>query len=150
MNCICKMMYYFAAIYAFRKTSKRCPINILIKFKLKCLLLQAVKLCYYVTTAGINSARAMLEFFQKERYRSVRSEVKYSSLSAKNRRIDLLLIEYIFARLRESLSAYCIFDSHGDSIRCYRSFFGYVSGESQFLVRRLSIPFFPMPLLHLC
>lgn len=91
------MMYYLAAIYAFRKTSKRYPINILIKFKLKCLLLQAVKLYYYVTTAGINSARAMLEFFQKERYRSVRSKVKYSSLSAKNTRIDLLLSEYIFA-----------------------------------------------------
>lgn len=101
---------YFAAIYAFRKTSKRRPINILIEFRLKCLLLRAEKLYYYVKGIGINSARAVLEFLQNERYRSIRFEVKYSSLPSKNRRIDLLLIE--FARLRESLPEYCISDSH--------------------------------------
>lgn len=62
-----------------------------------------------VTEAETNGARAMLEFLQNGRYWSIRFEVKYSSLLLKNRRIDLLLIE--FARLHESLPEYCISDS---------------------------------------
>lgn len=115
-------MMHFAAIYAFWKTSKRCPVNILIKFRLKCLLPRAAKSCYYVTGAGINSARAVLEFLRKERYRSIRFEVKYSSLPSKNRRIDLLFIE--FARLHESLPEYCISDSYD---RRFRSMLSIIS-----------------------
>lgn len=63
----------------------------------------------FVTGAETNSARAMLEFLQNERYWSIRFEVKYSSLFSKNRRIDLLLIEFV--RLRVSLPENCISDS---------------------------------------
>lgn len=97
---------YFAAIYAFWKTFKRCLINFSIEFELKCLLLGTTLL---VTEAETNGARAMLEFLQNGRYWSIRFEVKYSSLLSQNRRIDLLLIEFV--RLRESLPEYCISDS---------------------------------------
>lgn len=138
---------YFAAIYAFRKTSKRRPINILIEFRLKCLLLRAEKLYYYVKGIGINSARAVLEFLQNERYRSIRFEVKYSSLPSKNRRIDLLLIE--FARLRESLPEYCISDSHDRRFDSMLSIIFRVRRWISILSSSTFYSFSPMPLSHL-
>lgn len=133
---------HFAAIYAFWKTSKRCPVNILIKFRLKCLLPRAAKSCYYVTGAGINSARTVLEFLRKERYWSIRFEVKYSSLPSKNRRIDLLFIE--FARLHESLPGYCISDSYDRRFDAIDHFS--VNLDSQFI----DFPFhFPQSLYHI-
>lgn len=55
----------------------------------------------FVTGVKTNGSRIMLEFLQNRRYQPIRFEVKYSSLLSKNRRIDLLLIEFV--RLRESL-----------------------------------------------
>jgi len=62
-----------------------------------------------VTGVKINGARAIFEFLQNGRYRSIWLEVKYSSLLSKNKRIDLLLIEFVC--LHESLPESTAFPS---------------------------------------
>jgi len=129
---------YFIAICAFWKTFKRCPINISNWIRVEMFTSLGNGATLLVTRVKTNGARTIFEFLQNGRYGSIWFEVKYSSLLSKNRRIDLLLIEFV--RLRASLPESTAFPS-----LVFGSMLSIISrerGESRLLVRRLSVPFF--------
>lgn len=126
----------FRDLCAFRKTFKRHPINILIEYGLKCLLLYGPRYGRVTRIENRAGARTLLEFPQNVRSSSIRLQVKYSSLlveKQENRPTSYC----ICTPLR--ILARALHSRFSRSIQCYRSF-SKNEEESKFSVHRLFVP----------